>query len=159
MGFKNDEALTRAIKNTMQGALRKIQNEAYDVVKKFMDQFYTEFSPIWYERTYSFYRSLVKSEIVKTPNGYSCSVYIDLDKMDGYYRNSGQEVMDMINRGFHADVSLNGSERIYNGIYSDPYSATHNIEGTAVWDESISEIERTNLILKTFKEFFDKNFK
>lgn len=158
MAIKNDKELTKAIMNTMQGALRDIQNKAYDVVKKYMDTYYTEYTPAEYKRTYAFYKSLVKGDIVKTSTGYKCSIYIDLDRMDNYYRNSGKEVMDMINRGFHADPSLNGSERIHNGIYSDPYSAKDEIEGTAVWDEAIEEIEKTGMILKTFESFFDKNF-
>lgn len=158
MGFKNDQELTRAIMNTMQGALRTIQNKAYDVIKMFMNTYYTEYTPTVYERTYAFYKSLVKSEIKKTRIGYECSVYIDLDKMNDYYRNSGQEVMDMINSGYHFNTSLNGSERIHNGIYSDPYNAKWNQDGTAVWDESITEIERTDLILKTFSSFFNANF-
>ena len=154
MGFKNDQELTRAIMNTMQGVLREIQNKAYDVVKIFMDIYYSEYTPIpkergGYERTRAFYNSLVKSEIKKTTTGYQCSVYIDLDKMNEYQCHDGETVMDMINRGFHADTGMNS------GGYNTPY----DIKGTAVWDESINEIERTDLILKTFSSFFNANFK
>lgn len=158
MRINNDSALTKAIMNTMQGALRDIQNKAYGVIKYYMNEYYTEYSPIWYERTFAFYKSLVKSEIIKIPKGYKCSVYIDLDKMDEYYRNTGQEVMDMINSGYHFHTSLNGSERIHNGVYSDPYDAKGDRKGTAVWDESMDEISKKNLVLKTFTDYFNKNF-
>lgn len=153
MGFKNDQELTMAIMNTMQGALLDIQNKAYDVVKRFMDIYYSEYTPIpiqygGYERTRAFYNSLVKSEIKKTSTGYKCSVYIDLDRMNDYKCHSGETVMDMINSGFHANTGMN------DGMYNTPY----DIQGTAVWDESITEIERTDLILKTFSSFFNANF-
>ena len=148
MGCKNDKELTRKLQNVMEGAMRKAQLKAYDVVKDFMDTYYTEYTPKEYERTYQFYKSLVRSEIKKTRTGFACSIYIDTDSMD-YLYHSGSEVMNMINRGFHADASMN------KGSYQTPY----DIGGTAVWDESLEEIERSKFIINTFAEHFKRNMR
>lgn len=149
MACKNDKELTKQIRDIMEGAVREAQLKAYDVVKSFINEYYKEYDPKEYQRTYAFFKSLVRSEIKKTATGYQCSVYLDPDLMDEYFYHSGEEVLDMINRGFHADPSM--SKPGY-----EPKSA---IEGTPLWEFATEEIDRTDLIMRTFKEHFDKNMR
>ena len=99
-----------------------------------------------------------KSIYLLSERGYSKVIKImDTDKawevhdhlMDEYFYHSGEEVLDMINRGFHADPSM--SKPGY-----EPKSA---IEGTPVWEFATEELDRTNLIMRTLKEHFDKNMR
>jgi hypothetical protein len=128
-------------------ALKQTQNEVYKVIQDFIRQYYDEQvfydgnvmtnKPNYYERTFAFFNSLVKSEVKHQGNKYWCEVYIDPMQLD-YYANSGLEVLEMINRGYHADTSMN------NGTYETPYNIHSEIH---FWDDALDTFERANFIL------------
>ena len=144
--IRNTRELNRKLENSLKNAITAVQSKVYQCISSFIERYYDEYNPVSYKRTYSFYNSLVKSDIRKTKNGYVCEVYIDMDEMS-YRAHTSKEVVDMINRGFHADTGMNGCS----------YRAPRDIEGTRVWDESMDEIQKTNLIFDTFKNYFKAN--
>ena len=144
--IRNMNELNRKSENSLKNAIIIAQSKVYQCINSFIKEYYTEYTPISYKRTYSFYNSLVKSDIRKTKSGYICEIYIDTRKMN-YYEHDSKEVVDMINRGFHADTGMNG------GLYQTP----EDIKGVRVWDESMEEIEKANLIINTFKNYFKAN--
>lgn len=158
MNFKNDQQLNNHIKKLMHSTIEETQLQVEKIINSFIEKYYKEYSPIFYDRTNAFLHSVVKTDIKQTKTGFKCSVYINTDgAMGEYLRNDGIEVMDMINRGYHADTSLNGSKRLPYGYTSNPYNARYNIKGTKVWDESINEIENKNIFINTLREHFRKN--
>lgn len=151
--IKNTTDLNAALNTAMLFAIKKMQQNVYEVIQDFIRQYYEEkvfvgnsAIPSLYDRTYQFFNSLVKSDIVKTPKGYSCSVYIDYESLD-YYGHSGLDVITMINDGYHADPNMN------NGVYETPRTIYAKGE---FWDDSMELIEKTKLILNTFEEYMIK---
>ena len=160
--IKNTADLNVALNTAMLFAIKKVQDRVYDVIQNFIKDYYHDYSPVVYQRTYDFFNSLTKSEIKKVSNGYVCEVYIDMSQMD-YYRHEAIEVVDMINRGFHADTGMNGGERIHNGIYSDPYNAPYDItvmgeqsDGMHFWDDSMAIFKHNDYILTYFMDYMKK---
>lgn len=149
---KNIKQLEAQLSAYMKSAMVIAQSKVHQCIDSFIKQYYAEYTPTEYERTYSFYNSLVKSDIKYSGNECYCSVYIDMDMMD-YYRHNSYDVIEMINRGFHADTSMNGGTRISGGYTSNPYNAKRDIKGTRFWDEGLSEVYKTNLILETFANY------
>ena len=67
--FNNIEEVEKYVLEQARRSLITVQEEVYMIVNRFVKQYYAEFSPEVYERTYQLYRSLVKSEIKKDGNG------------------------------------------------------------------------------------------
>ena len=62
------------------------QEKVFMVISRFVKEYYAEYSPDVYERTYQLFRSLVKTDVQPTSNGWEASVYFDLDKLDYFTR-------------------------------------------------------------------------
>ena len=72
--IRNTRKLNRKLEDSLKNALIIAQSKAYQCINSFIKEYYAEYEPVEYERTYSFYKSLVKSDIRKTKNGYVCEV-------------------------------------------------------------------------------------
>ena len=123
MVFKNESQLREFLLSKSKNALIKTQAQVYQIIDKFVKEFYTDYSPELYERTYQLYRSLVKSDIISTGNGYKAHVYFDLDSLDYVYgaRPSGEQVMGAAAEGWHgADGLLVKSGDTGVSIWNDP---------------------------------------
>ena len=150
--IKNQNDLENILMWQMRLAVEEMQNQVYDVIQDFIRAYYTEpvfrnippEIPVLYYRTYDFFKSITKSKIVKTSNGWKCEVYIDFDSFSGYVEHSPYEVVDMINRGFHADTSMN------QGHYQTPYDIPSKYH---FWDDSIDYLSRGNRIIDIFVDY------
>lgn len=121
MVFKNEAQLKDFLLKKCKNALIKSQEQVYQIINRFVKEFYAEFSPEMYERTYQLFRSLVKSDIVATGNGYKAEVYFDFSSL--VYTSgsspSGEQVMNAASYGGH------GAEGLHviaggTGIWSEP---------------------------------------
>lgn len=133
MVFKNEAQLKSFLLSKCQNALIKAQEQVYQIIDRFVKEFYAEFSPEMYERTYQLYRSLVKSDVVPTGNGYKAEVYFDVSSL--VYTSgsspSGEQVMNAAAYGGHGAEGL------------------HIIAGgTGIWDEpkQILNAEAINIL-------------
>lgn len=133
MVFKNEAQLKSFLLSKCQNALIKAQEQVYQIIDRFVKEFYAEFSPEMYERTYQLYRSLVKSDIVSTGSGYKAEVYFDFSSL--VYTSgsspSGEQVMNAAAYGGHGAEGL------------------HIIAGgTGIWDEpkQILNAEAINIL-------------
>lgn len=147
--IRNLNDLNRVLIPKMREAMDTMQGMVYSTIHAFMILYYKEYEPEEYQRTFQFFNSLVKSDIKRVNNGFECSVYIDFDSFkSGYEGNTPFEIVDMINRGFHADMSMN------NNIYKVPY----NIESRYhFWDDSIDEFKKGNYIINLFIDTLRSN--
>lgn len=138
MTFNSIEEVKQYILNKSQGAVEKAKEQVYQVIDRFVKEFYAEYSPEMYERTYQLYRSLVKSDVRSTGNGWEAYVYFDFGSL--VYTTgsspSGLQVMNVASWGGHGAEGLH----IVAG-------------GTGIWDEPIAilqtevyEILKRNLI-------------
>lgn len=135
MVFKNEAQLKSFLLSKCQNALIKAQEQVYQIIDRFVKEFYAEFSPEMYERTYQLFQSLVKSDIIKTANGYKAEVYFDFSSLvyTSGFSPSGEQVMNAAAYGGHGAEGL------------------HIIAGgTGIWDEpkQILNAEAINILKK-----------
>ena len=127
MVFKNTEDLKNYILMRSQGAIVKAQEQIYAIINRFLKEYYAEFSPSLYERTYQLFQSLVKTDIVSTGNGWIAEVYFDLDALD--YSIKRLHGVNVPNKGWSEEKTLGAAMHGSHGGYTS---------GTAVWDESLN---------------------
>lgn len=135
--FNNVKELEKLIQGRLSLALKYTQQEIYKVVQENIKNYYeekvfrrgTSSIPKVYDRTYQFLNSLIKTKVVTKNGQVSCSVMIDMDSLD--YEQEPEIVIDMIERGYHADTSLN------DGNYETPYDI--KAEGH-FWSDSLNQL-------------------
>ena len=126
MVFKNQKELERFIMRQSRQALMKAQDKVYEIIKKFLYQFYTEYDPEVYDRTYQFLKSLVQSKIVSDGKGYKAEVYFDLNYIyDTGANPTGEQVMQAADYGRHGAMGL----------------AVADFKGESVWYGSLAELD------------------
>jgi hypothetical protein len=129
MVFKNETELKNFLMKKCRNALVKSQQQVYQIIDRFVKEYYAYYSPEMYERTYQLYRSLVKSDIVATDNGYEAKVYFDLSSLDYVTggKPSGEQVMTAAKEGWHGAVGkIPNSDKYYKYVVSG---------GEGIWDE------------------------
>ncbi len=158
--IKNGKDLDKLIQSRLSLALKFTQQEIYKVIQENIKNYYEEkvfldrvskkmsAIPNAYFRTYQFLNSLIKTDIIVKNGTVSCSVRIDTESLD--YIQDGDIVVDMINRGYHADTSLNDdllsfNDRGYRTPY-DIYAKSH------FWDDSLEQLGGYNGILEIMKK-------
>lgn len=83
--IRNWNELQKILEGRMQLALKQTQNEVAKCLQESINEYYkekvfrggTSCIPLLYERTYVLLNSIVKTEIVKTGNMFTCEVKID----------------------------------------------------------------------------------
>lgn len=134
MVFNSEAQLKAFLMPKIQNAVIKAQEQVYQIVDRFVKEFYAEFSPEMYERTYQLYRSLVKSDIISTGNGFEAEVYFDLSSLDYVTgaRPSGEQVMGAAEWGRHGAMGL----------------AVADFKGTSIWHDplEILDAEAINIL-------------
>lgn len=149
MTFESTDAIKQYLLSHMQPAIQKAEEQVYQIINRFVKEYYAEYSPEVYERTYQLYRSLVKSDIVSTGNGFEVQIYFDASQLDYQIKKMTKihTTGGFMNPYNHAVSS--------SGIFSNPEgSAEKTLEaamhgthggkaaGTAIWDESISILNK-----------------
>lgn len=131
MVFKNEAELKKFLLSKCQNALMKAQGQVYQIIDRFVKEFYAEYIPDvsngGYERTYQLFHSLVKSDIIPTSNGYKAEVYFDLSSLDYVTgaRPSGEQVMQAAEWGRHGAMGL----------------AVADFKGTSIWHEPLEILD------------------
>lgn len=82
--IRNGKELDKLLKQIAYKMLSKTRNEIHNAIQKSINEYYLEYSPSVYERTYRFLNSLVKTEIKQNGNELRCEVKID----EGYLKSS-----------------------------------------------------------------------
>lgn len=130
MTFKNDNELKNFLLQKCKTAISQAQNRIYAIIKKVLVEFYQDYDPVLYERTYQLLHSLVKSDIRKVGSGYRAEVYFDLGSMNYVTGNmpSSQQVMKAASQGLHGAI---GKDLQY--VSGDT--------GVDIWNTPIQEID------------------
>ena len=124
MVFKNQKELESFLMKQSRQALLKAQDKVYNIIKKFVYGFYTEYDPDFYKRTRQLLESLVQSRIVSDGKGYKMEIYFDASGMS--YKTgswSGEEVLD---------VAMS---------YQYPHGAFKDVGGKPIWGKVIPELD------------------
>ena len=130
MIFKDEKELKNYILSKCKVAVANTENKIYAIIKKVLVEFYQDYDPELYERTYQLLHSLVKSNVRPTRNGYDAEVYFDLSSMNYVTGNqpTGRQVMKAASQGLHGAI---GKDLAY--VFGDT--------GVDIWNTPIKEID------------------
>lgn len=134
MVFKNEKQLEAFILKKSRLALMKAQDKVYSIIQNFVRQFYNEYSPELYDRTYQLLRSLVQSRIVSDGKGYKAEIYFNIDglRYATGAKPTGEQVMEAASQGAHGAMGrANGVDLKY----------VSSGAGTGVWDDPIMYLD------------------
>lgn len=82
MTFSSMEELKNYILKCSEFAIVEAQKKVANIINHFLTQYYREFEPEVYVRTEQLLRSLTKSRVIRTDNGWVAEVYFDLSALD-----------------------------------------------------------------------------
>ena len=104
----------------------KVAEKVKGNIEEFIKEYYLEYSPIYYERTWRLLNSVVKTKPKKIPNGYEVEIYIDTSiKYPSTWRGKPwtmENTMYMANQGQHGRFH-GGYPHLWDEIYSDTYDS------------------------------------
>ena len=131
MVFKSIEELKDYILFHIQSAILKSQEQIYQIIDRFIKEYYAEFTPEMDERTYQLYKSLVKSDIIVTNNECKAHVYFDIDALDYAMKTIGGKLVSNTNKGWsEEEIFLTAAHGSHGGY----------VKGTAIWDTPLNII-------------------
>lgn len=106
--IKNQEQLRKVLQSYVASALEKTQKEIYDVIQESINEYYREYTPSVYQRTYKFLNSLVKPKVEIDGDTITCEVKLDEEYLRYHYPGNpswkgnvpatGQDVASWANR-------------------------------------------------------------
>lgn len=109
--FKSQKQLERFLLKKCRLAMIDATNEVYAIIKEVLYNYYLDYDPVVYERTYQLLQSLVVPRIVSDGKGYKAEIYFDLDKLkynksDWQKGNAptGEQVFDAAGKGLHGAI-------------------------------------------------------
>lgn len=128
--FKNEIELKNFLLAKCKAALVQAQEKVYHILEGFMQEYYADYSPELYKRTYQLYDSLIKFDIIPTLNGYETKVGFDIESLKYVTgaQPSGEQVMKAASTGHHGAVGVS------NGV--DLKFVAGNT-GTILWNEQL----------------------
>jgi len=99
-------------------------NEVYEAINYFIAQYYNEWTPQYYQRSYDMLHSAFKTTVKKQGNGYVAEVGIDYESLNNYEEATGFQIISWANtKGVHGgiDVSNQGADT---AVYDDAINST-----------------------------------
>lgn len=141
---KNISQLQKVLQGRIKLALRFTQREISKVIQSYINRYYHEYNPLVYERTWQFLNGLIETTVVVKGNVVSCEVKMS-DSLS--YKQPASVVLDMINRGMHADKNLRSAG------YKPPYSIVGEVQ---FWDDAIEELGGEQGIYNLLKKNLNK---
>ena len=161
MTFNSIDALKSYILSRSKVAIQKAEEQVYQILDRFMKEYYAEFSPEVYERTYQLYRSLVKSEIIPTGDGYKACVYFDATNLDYQIKHLTRYPVDggymnPYNGAISSDGTFQNPKGSAELTLESAMHGSHGgyTNGTAVWDEGIAVLnaEMYNILKRMLRD-------
>jgi hypothetical protein len=118
--IKNTTDLEKALNTAMLFSIKKVQDRVYDVIQNFIKDYYHDYSPVEYQRTYDFFNSLTKSEIKKVSNGWRYRVsYKDGEKyktktQGGFRTKKEAEIAAAeLEKKLHVGHDINAADQLF----------------------------------------------
>lgn len=146
---KNWNELQRAIEGRIQLSLKQTRDIVAKCIQESLNDYYKEkvFNgsciPKRYVRTYELLNSMVKTEVVKKNNQFSCEVKISEDYLNHVYKDDDKTI--------GLDVLTVNEAYGWHGVTA-PVLGDHHI-----WTEAINNIIAKGGILSILKEKLKKN--
>lgn len=151
MAYKTTAELKQALLEKSKNALIIFQAKVDEVINRYIKEYYAEYTPAEYIRTYQLYRSIVKSAVEPTGNGFRCSVYLDVDGLN-YSLHQTRSMGDRRQSGEEANI-VEGSIHGFHGGPPAPHG-TKKIYGTDIYGESMEWLDANAIdgLKRAFRE-------
>lgn len=152
MTFDSLDELKNYILTKSQVAIELAQEKVAMIINHFLTEYYREFEPEVYVRTYQLLRSLIKSDVQYTGNGWVAEVYFDIGALDYATRVvPAQFSWASSNNTYHRQPWDGGNTAwvletaMTGGLPHGGYAG-----GTAIWTESMKILDKQ--AIKILKE-------
>jgi len=122
MQIRNQNDLNKLLLDQCKQICELMANEVYEAINFFLNQYYTEWSPSFYQRSYDMLHSAFKTDIKKVGNGYQAVVGIDYESLDDYENATGYDVISWANNSLHGSLDTGTDTR----VWDDAIDATIN---------------------------------
>ena len=118
--IRNPNDLIKIFDARVSQALKMTQAEIYKAFQESLSEYYHEpvfggsSIPKQYERLYKMLNSIVKTDIIKSGDGFSCMVEVDRDYLGYNYQGgaTGQEVWEWANANTHGGT-IRGNLKVW----------------------------------------------
>lgn len=148
--FRTTQELEDAINKGLMKTVQSGSIKAEKIIEKSLNKFYGEYNPKFTRRTQQVLNSLVRESVTGGGGKYKASVYFDLGALhhaDSYESKTGITVKsDYSEQDILKTVMTSG---YHGGEWSGGWRGgkwtgkTGTTKGTAVWTESIAELDAT----------------
>lgn len=138
MVFKNETDLKNFLLKKCEIALIITQEKIYKIIDDCIREYYKDYDPVRYERTFQLFNSFVMTDIVPVGNGYEARVYFDIDGLrylDGG-QPSGLQVMKAAAQGDHGAIG-----KIPNPKWSPNFQYFQGRTGVDIWNTPSQKID------------------
>lgn len=88
-------------------------NEVYEAINFFLAQYYSEWEPSVYQRSYDLLNSAFKTTVKQKGNTFYAEVGIDYESLDGYENATGYEVISWANTERHGGLDVGTHTRVF----------------------------------------------
>ena len=136
MTFNSMEELKNYILSCSKEAIEMAQIRVFDIIDKFLERFYSEYTPVLYERTRQLLHSLVTTDIKSTGNGWVAEVYFDASLMDHSIKGL-QGIGMWYNKGWSEEKILETAM-----IGEHPHGGWPTTNETQIWTESMKVLNK-----------------
>lgn len=107
MMFNSPDECKRYFENKFTDAAVESEHYLYENMRRGTDHFYSEFTPVEYERTNSFRNSLQRTGVSGAVDDYDFEVYFNPDYSYISGRASGADVVESATQGIHGVAGMN----------------------------------------------------
>lgn len=130
MTYKSIAEIKKDILRKAQKATQDTLDEVHRIFDDFLKQYYAEYNPVMYERTYQLLESLVKVDARPTSLGYVGEIYFNLSALD--YSMKTINGVTYNNKGWSEQKTLDAAAHGSHGGYTS---------GVAIYDEPIKILD------------------
>jgi len=139
MAFNSMSELERYLMSRCYKSVIAMQNHIHNLIHSFLREFYHEFTPEVYDRTYELFNSLIKQDIIQTPNGFEAVVYFDVNSMN------------------HVKSTMSEEEIMKTAMIGEfPHGGYAPAGGVGIWTKVLEDFKKNN-VYEQFKQYLIKN--
>lgn len=105
--------LAKAMQPTLIKLNDKLADRAHETLNYFLQDYYSGYDPVSYQRTKDFLYSAVKVDAKPYKGGVKASVYIDYDALDSYKGVTGYQVVKWSDEGLHGGMEVDHKPHVW----------------------------------------------
>lgn len=111
--FSTMAELEKALLEQCKELCEFASNEVYSAINYFLAQYYNEWSPQYYQRSYDMLHSAFKTNVKKVGKGYQAEVGIDYESLNNYEDATGFQVISWANNALHGSMDVGTDTRVW----------------------------------------------